>query len=143
MGIGTITVNDYNPPDLQGYLLCGYNTTYLINYHEGVVGNQRTLTVNNLPSHVHGGGVTTTNSSTGNSHRHTFVDYNYDDNANIPKADGGDGAGNSKIIDRITQAAVYTNHSVSIDPSGGINSTSTSSINIENRSYVINWIVKI
>jgi microcystin-dependent protein len=140
MGIGTITVNDYTPPDLQGNLLCGYNTTYLINNRGGA--NQYTLTVNNLPSHNHGGSVTTTNSSTGTSHMHTFDDYNYDDNNNKPKAEGGDGHGNSTDI-RTTQAAVYTNHSVSIDPSGGINSTSTSSINIENRSYVINWIVKI
>ncbi len=134
MGIGTILGSSYTPPNLNGYLLCGSNSTYLINTTGG--NNTPTLSVNNLPSHNHGGTATTTNSSTGTSHTHTFTDYYYLDNSNTPKAEGGDGAGNSDI-NRTTNPAVYTDHDVSIDKNGG-----NSSINVENKSYIINWIIK-
>lgn len=136
MGIGTITNETYTPPDLRGYLLCGYDGTNQINTFAGQTANQLTLYVGQLPDHNHGTTATTT-SNTNNSHTHTYDDSKYIDNSDDPKAEGGDGHGNRQA-DETTGAAVYTDHVVTIDTTGG-----TDSINVANKSYVINWIIKI
>ena len=136
MGIGTITDGNYTPPDLRGYLLCGYDGTNQINTFAGQTANQLTLNVNQLPDHTHGGTATTT-SNTNNSHTHTYDDYKYIDNSNDPKAEDGNGEGN-KTANETTGEADYTNHVVTINPTGG-----SDSINVANKAFVINWIIKI
>ena len=141
MGIGTITDGNYTPPDLRGYLLCGYDNTNQINTFAGQTGNQVTLNVNHLPDHSHNG-TKTTSSNTNASHSHTYNDYYYyedaDDNDDDAYAEGGDGAGNSTRNNVTTGTASYTNHTVTINSTGG-----TDSINVANKAYVINWIIKI
>ena len=133
----------YIPPDLRKYTMIGTNTTANLKTSVGNVDNSHNIT--EVPRHNHSAANVNHNSIT--NHTHTHTDWYMGENGDEPyddsqQADGGDRErGDGSIKDasnnRITSSNTHS-HASSFSNSIG----SGTPVNILNRCYIINWIVK-
>ena len=137
MGFGTITVNDYTPPDLtSGTMIGKSSSTTLLNY-VGNNNNNITLLHTQMPSHYHSSSI---NAHTA-THTHTYDDEKMDDSVEgygLPRQDGVDGSLHN-VDENRTTAAVSHNHPNSLTNSAG----SGTAFSILNACYIVNWIAKL
>ena len=139
LGIGTLSNSDanYTPPNLNGRILTGKNSTgSSVNINTTQGSNSVTLTSDNLPAHNHS--ITFADAT----HTHTFLDKR-------PTGIAGQQPNSNNVgstLDCVSNVERTTNeetdaHSHTVAVSGVTTSTGTS-IAIKNLAFHINWIVK-
>ena len=136
LGIGTLISGNYIPPDLNGRILTGKNSTgssVNINTTQGT--NTITLTSGNLPQHNHS--ITISDAS----HTHDYLDMTP---SNIPGQQQQ--SNNLGSIDNVTKTTKTTGdtddshtHNITVD---NVTTPTGSSVLIKNRAFHIKWIVK-
>jgi microcystin-dependent protein len=138
LGIGTLINGnaDYTPPNLNGRILTGKNSTSSsvnINTTQGT--NSIILTSNNLPQHNHS--ITIANAT----HSHTYNDNTPDTYSSTQGSSNDIGDYNCVTrTQRTTNSSTDAHtHNITID---AVSTTTDSSILIKNLAFHIKWIVK-
>jgi microcystin-dependent protein len=143
MSIGTKNGLKYTPPDLRKYTMSGTNTAANLKTSVGNVDNSHNITV--VPRHTHSAPNVTHNSIT--NHTHTHSDWYMGADAaepygNSQQADGGDREDIDGAIADMSANRTTTSNTHSHASSFSNFTGSGTPVNILNRCYIINWIVK-